>query len=178
MPVSGEFSCPECPAPEPAPQGEVFVSYAWTGPSKAIVDQIEKLCKDRSITLHRDKSEMHYKDSIHAFTQRIGRGKCIVVVLSKAYLESKSCMFELTEIAALENIRRCVFPVVLGDANIYDAMGRLGYIKHWEQKEAELDSAIAGIVDILGDMNALTPGQHLGSDFRILLSALEARLSE
>jgi Leucine-rich repeat (LRR) protein len=193
----------ECPAPEPAPQGEVFVSHAWTDPSNAIVDQIEKLCKDRSITLHRDKNEVRYKDPIRDFMQRIGRGKCIVVVLSKAYLESKSCMFELTEICARGDIRDRVFPVVLEDANIYDAMGRLGYIKHWEQKKAGLDSAmkevgsenlqgireeidlfarirttIAGIVDTLGDMNALAPEQHRGSSFHALLSALEARLSE
>ncbi|MGC9972542.1 MAG: COR domain-containing protein [Bryobacteraceae bacterium] len=190
-------------APEPATKGEVFVSYAWTEPSKAIVDQIEKLCKDRSITLHRDKSKMRYRDSIREFMQRIGRGKCIVVVVSKDYLESADCMFELTEIDARGNIRDRVFPVVLEDANIYSAMGRLGYIKYWEQKKAELDSelkkvggehlegsqkelnlyakireTIDRIVDILSDMNALTPEQHQGSNFQALLSALEARLSE
>ena len=193
----------ECAAPEPAPQGEVFVSHAWTDPSKAIVDQIERLCRDRSITVHRDRNEVRYKDSIRDFMRRIGRGKCIVVVLSKAYLESKSCMFELTEICARGDIRDRVFPVVLEDANIYDPMGRVGYIKHWEQKKAELDSAmkgvgsenlqgireeidlfakirttIAGIVDILGDMNALVPERYQGSNFQALLSALEARLSE
>jgi GTPase SAR1 family protein len=193
----------EYAAPEPAPQGEVLVSYAWTDPSKAIVDQIEKLCKDRSITLHRDKSEMRYRDSIRDFMESIGRGKCIVVVVSKDYLESADCMFELTEIAARGGIRDRIFPVVLEDANIYNAMGRVGYIKHWEQKKAELDSemkkvggehlegiqqelnlyatireTVDHIVDILSDMNALTPEQQQGSNFQALLSALETRLSE
>ena len=42
------------------------------------------------------------------FMERIGRGKCIVVVLSKKYLESKSCMFEMTEIAERGDIRTSV----------------------------------------------------------------------
>ncbi len=193
----------EYPTPEPDHEKEVFISYAWTDASNAIVDQIEEACKDRSVTLRCDRDELRYKDSIRDFMGRIGRGKCIAVVLSKQYLQSKSCMFELTEIAAHEDLWDRVFPIVLEDSNIYDAMGRLGYVKHWEQKKAELDAAmkevasedlqgireeidlfakirttIAGIVDILADMNALTPEQHRGSNFQALLSALDARLSE
>ena len=134
--------------------------------------------------------------------ERIGRGKCIVVVLSKKYLESRNCMFELTEIASRGDVRDRVFPVVLDDANIYEGVGRLRYIKYWERKKKELDDemsgvggeylqgireeldlfadirkTIAGIVDTLGDMNALTPEQHRGSDFELLFRAVEARLS-
>lgn len=174
---------------------EVFVSYAWTDESSALVNRIELALKDRAITLVRDKNEMKFKDSIREFMERIGRGSWIVVVISKRYLESKSCMFELTQIAAKENMRDRVFPVVVGDANIYDAVGRLDYIEYWEKKIAELESkkkAVTGanlqgiddelnlfveirsmmarIMDILGDMNAQTP-EHL-------LAALEARLAE
>ena len=53
---------------------------------------------------------MNYKDPIRAFMQRLGRGKCIVVVLSKAYLTSASCMFELTEIAERETSATVCFP--------------------------------------------------------------------
>jgi hypothetical protein len=42
----------------------------------------------------------------------------------------------------------------------------------------KIRATIAGIVITLGDMNALTPDQHQGSNFQALLSALEARLSE
>ncbi len=41
----------------------------------------------------------------------------------------------------------------------------------------KIRTTIAGIVDILGDMNALTPAQHQGAHFTELLRALEARLS-
>jgi hypothetical protein len=43
---------------------------------------------------------------------------------------------------------------------------------------AKIRETIAGIVDILGDMNALSPGQHQGASFEALIGALEARLAE
>jgi len=190
-------------APEPEPKKEVFVSYKWTDESKAIVDQIEKALSTAGIALVRDKNEVKYKDSIQGFMERIGRGKSIVVVLSKGYLESKSCMFELTEIADRKDIRDRVFPIVLEDANIYDGVGRLDYIAYWEDKEKTLDgrmkkvaganlagireeldlyakirATIAGIVETLADMNALSPEQHRGSNFQELERALKVRLTE
>lgn len=192
-----------CPPPEPAPRKEVFVSYSWSEASAAVVDRLEKAFEGRDIALIRDRNELRYKDSIRDFMRRVGRGKCVVVVLSKKYLESKSCMFELTEIAGRGDVWDRVFPIVLGDADIHEAVGRLRYIEHWEGKKRELDAgmkkvggenlqgireeldlfdkirdAVAGIVNILGDMNALTLDQHEATGFGTLLSALEARLSE
>jgi len=188
---------------EPSPRKEVFVSYAWTPESKAIVDQIENALASSDIALIRDRNELRYKDSIRTFMERIGRGKCIVTLLSKRYLQSKSCMFELTEMAEREGIRDRIFPIVLGDANVYDASGRLDYIGFWEEMTQSLDakmktvrgdnligireeldlfskirSTIAAIVNILADMNTLTAEQHQGSNFEELIQGLKARLAE
>ncbi len=190
--------------PEPQRVKEVFVSYAWKNrKSVSIVDQLERKFKNGDIQLIRDKSEMKYKDPIRAFMQRLGRGKCVVVVLSKAYLISESCMFELTEIAGRGDVRDRVFPIVLEDANIYDAQARIQYVKHWEKQKKDLDAEMktvdsdnlqgiretidlyakirtttAQLLDIIGDMNALTPERHRGSNFDALFRALEARLSD
>ena len=194
----------EAAALAPDPVKEVFVSYAWkSDESVLIVDQLEQAFKGRDIRLIRDKSEMNYKDPIREFMQRLGRGKCVVIVLSKAYLTSESCMFELTEIADRKDLRGRVFPIVLVDADIYNAKARVRYIKHWETEKRELDSEIKGvgsenlegiretidlyakirtmtarIIQILGDMNALTPEKHRGSNFEALFRALERRLTE
>jgi hypothetical protein len=190
------------PSMEPSLLKEVFVSYAWTDESTAIVDTLQEALKGSDIVLIRDKNQMRYRDSIRDFMKRIGRGKCIVVVLSKKYLESPNCMFEMTEIADRGDIRDRVFPIVLDDATIYNAIDRLRYIQYWEQKKEELDAAmkevsgehlqgireeldlfakirgtIAQIVDILSDMNALSPDQHQGSNFDSLLRGLAKRLS-
>jgi len=198
-----EFTLHEATSRASESSKEVFVSYAWVDQSTAVVDQLQKAFEGCEVTLVRDRNELKYRDSIRDFMQRIGRGKCIVVVISKAYLKSKSCMFELTEIADHGEIRNRVFPVILEDANIYSAEGQLDYIEYWEGRAKELDSkiktvrsenlagiraeidlfskirsTIAGIVDILVNMNALTPEQHRGSNFEELIRAVKARLAE
>jgi internalin A len=188
---------------EASSRKEVFVSYAWTDESTQVVDKIQEALAGHDVVIMRDKNEMQYKDSIRSFMERIGQGKSIVVVVSKNYLESKNCMFELVEIADRGDIRDRVFPIVLGDANIYDAISRLRYIKYWEQKRDELNAemkdvggeylqgireeldlyakirhGIAQITNILGDMNAPTLNEHQGSDYSLLIQALQKRLEE
>lgn len=180
---------------------EVFVSYAWGNESEKVVDRLEQTFRDRGIAVVRDKSDMQYRDSIQDFMRRIGRGKAIVVVLSKNYLESTSCMFELTQIAARGEMRKRVFPIVLEDAGIFEAVDRVEYVKVWEAKVRKLNAAlkkvnqedlkgvreeldlyaeirrtITQLLEILRDMNALTPAQHLDSRFTALTEAIEEQI--
>jgi hypothetical protein len=168
-----------------AVQKQVYVSYSWVPESNSVVDEIERALAQHDIRLLRDRNEIKYREGIQAFTRNLGQGNAIMVVLSKAYLESKSCMFELTEIAEHGNVCNRVFPIVMPDAKIYSAADRLRYVKFWEEKKNELDaemkqvagenlhgireeldlfakirSTIAAITDILGDMNALSLEQH------------------
>ena len=180
---------------------EVFVSYAWGGDSEALVDKLEQALRDRGIPILRDRSEMQYKDSIREFMRRLGRGKCIVIVLSRKYLESENCMFELTEIAECGELRKRVFPIVLGDAGVYDALTIVTYVKLWEDRLKKVNAAlkkvdqenldgvresidlyakirrtISQLATTLGDMNALTTERHLDSKFDALVRAIEAEL--
>ncbi len=182
---------------------EVFISYAWRGDSENIVNEIDQAFRKRGVTIVRDKRDLGYKGSIKGFMERIGRGKSIVVVLSDKYLRSKNCMFELMQIAENQQFKDRVFPVVLSDANIYEAVKRVEYIKYWENKKAELDAAmkgvgseklhgireeidlfdsirdqIAGLIDTLQDMNTLTPDMHRDSDFQSLFDAVMEKLEE
>lgn len=187
--------------PTPETHKEVFISYAWGGESERIVDRLEHTFLERGVLLVRDRNEVHYKDSIQSFMRRIGRGKCIVVVLSKRYLESKSCMFELTQIADRGDVLTRVFPIVLDDADLSEAVKRVEYVKLWESRIRELNAAlkeinqedlegireeldlyaqirrtITRLMKILGDMNALTPERHLDSRFDALISSIDAQL--
>ena len=188
--------------PRDAPvQKEVFISYKWGGDSEAIVDKIQRTMEDRGVLVTRDKSEVRYRDSIQQFMRRIGAGKCIIVILSQAYLQSKNCMFELTEIASRPEFASRVYPIVMHDAAIFDPISRLGYIKYWEDQQAALDQAMRGvgqqylqgireeldlyatirstiarIIDVLADMNTLTPETHQDTDFEQLYRQLAAAL--
>ena len=135
--------------------------------------------------------------------ERIGLGNCVIVVISDKYLRSPNCMFELVEIAEGKQFHDRVFPIVLSDANIYDPVRRLEYVKHWEMKRGELAQAmrevdpanlqgiredmdlydrirdkISGLTSILKDMNTLTPDLHRNSDFSEIYAGIERRMAE
>jgi len=181
---------------------EVFVSYAWNTQSNVVVDRVQQALEQEGIRLLRDREEVRYRDSIRDFMRRIGQGKCVVVVLSEKYLKSENCMFEMVEIAKEPDLRERIFPIVLSDANIYKATGRVKYVRYWEDEIQELDEALKtvrgdnltklqedlniyseirrlfdGIADTLRDMNALTPDQHEGSGFEELIRRIRAQLS-
>lgn len=194
LPMELEPTVPDTP--------EVFVSYAWNNESCAIVDNLQQALDGQGIRLLRDREEVRYKDSIRDFMRRIGKGKCVVVVISEKYLKSENCMFEMVEIAKAEGLRERIFPIVLGDANIYKATGRIRYVKHWEDEIHELDEALKSvrgdnlnnlqkdlnlyseirrlfdrITDTLRDMNALTPEQHEGAGFDELIRRIKSQLA-
>ena len=135
--------------------------------------------------------------------ERIGQGNCVIVVISDKYLRSPNCMFELVEIAENKQFHDRVFPIVLVDADIYDPVKRIAYVKHWEEKRAELAGAmkeldpanlqgiredmdlydrirdnISGLSSLLKDMNTLTPEMHRESDFIELIDAIMNRIGK
>jgi tetratricopeptide (TPR) repeat protein len=185
-------------------ENAVFVSYAWGGESERIAGELEQAFADRSIRVIRDKKDLGYKGSIEAFEQRMAQGQCIVLIISDKYLRSEHCMYELVEMGKNRNLRDCIFPIVLGDAQIYKAIDRLSYIKHWDTQIEQLNQAIkqvgvitnlAGITanldryasirasfdhltDLLSDMNALTPEMHASNGFSTLIGAVEHAMAE
>ena len=181
----------------------VFISYAWGDEREEIVNQIDQALQTRGLKIIRDKRDLWYKGSISGFMERIGQGNCVIVVISDKYLRSPNCMFELVEIAEGKQFHDRIFPVVLNDANIYDPIKRIEYIKYWEVKRAELAEAIktldpanlqgiredmdlydrirdkiSGLTSILKDMNTLTPEMHRDSEFSDLYTGIEKRMKE
>ncbi len=181
----------------------ILISYAWGGKSEEIVNQIDQALQKRGLNITRDKRDLGYKGSIKEFMERIGEGDCVIVVVSDKYLRSPNCMFELVEIADNKQFHDRVFPVVLTDANIYDPVKRIEYIKYWEEKRAALAKAIkkldpanlqgireemdlydrirdkvSGLTSILKDMNTLTPEMHQDGNFSHLYDAIDKRMKE
>jgi hypothetical protein len=181
---------------------QVYISYAWGGESERIVNELDTDLQARGILVVRDKRDLGFKGMIRDFMQQIGRGHAIIVVISDKYLRSPNCMFELVEIAKSKDLYDRVFPIVLGDADIYNPVNRIKYIKHWEDKVKELDEAmrsvsaanlqgmreeidsydeirdnVSNLTFLLKDMNTLTPEMHENSNFASLISALEKRLA-
>jgi hypothetical protein len=180
---------------------QVYISYAWGGESERIVNELDTDLQSNGITILRDKRNLGYKGMIRDFMQKIGRGYAVIVVISDKYLKSPNCMYELVEIAKNKNVYDRIFPIVLADADIYNPVNRIRYIKHWEDQLRELDEAmrqvsaanlqgmrdeidsydeirdnIANLTFLLKDMNTLTPDMHENSNFSTLIAALRERL--
>lgn len=182
---------------------EVFISYAWGGDSEEFVSRLDHAFQNKGITIIRDKRDLGYKGLIREFMEQIGCGKCVIAVISDKYLKSPNCMFELVQVAQNGRFHDRIFPIVLADAQIYDPVQRLKYIKHWEDKKKELNEAIrevgaeflqgvreeidqyteirntiAELTSILKNMNTLTPDLHSQSDFETLFNVVEYKLTE
>ncbi|NJO88818.1 MAG: hypothetical protein HC831_07560 [Chloroflexia bacterium] len=108
-------------------------------------------------------------------------------------------MFELLEIHRNKDIWQRIFPVVLADAKIYDEIDRIDYLNFWDDKIQQLKDKIKTIqnpvgigqviekvnqyedirrvndelMDMLRNMNTLTPDMHKSSQFTELLQAVE-----
>ncbi|WP_242058100.1 MULTISPECIES: TIR domain-containing protein [Nostoc] len=188
---------------KPKYEKEIFISYAWGGDSETYVNRLDAVLQSKGISIIRDKRDLAYKGLIKAFMEKIGRGKCVIAVISDKYLKSPNCMFELVQIANNGEFYNRIFPIVLADAQIYNPIQRIKYIKHWEDQIKELDEAIKGVsaanlqgfreeidlytkirhiiaelTNLLKNMNTLTPDIHEESDFEELSKAIARRLDE
>jgi hypothetical protein len=188
---------------EPKFDQEIFISYAWGGENEEYVNNLDRTLQEKGITIIRDKRDLGYKGLIKDFMERIGRGKCVIAVISDKYLKSPNCMFELVQVAKNGKIRDRIFPIVLADAQIYKPVARIKYIQHWENEIKELDEAMRGVgaanlqgfreeidqyteirntiaelTNLLKDMNTLTPDIHSQSEFQDLIKAIEDRLDQ
>jgi hypothetical protein len=188
---------------EPKFDQEIFISYAWGGENEEYVNNLDRTLQEKGITIIRDKRDLGYKGLIKDFMERIGRGKCVIALISDKYLKSPNCMFELVQVAKNGEIRDRIFPIVLADAQIYKPVARIKYIQHWENEIKELDEAMRGVgaanlqgfreeidqyteirntiaelTNLLKDMNTLTPDIHSQLEFQDLIKAIEDRLDQ
>ncbi len=182
---------------------QVYISYAWGGESERIANELDADLQSNGITIIRDKRDLGFKGMIRDFMQQIGRGYAVIVIISDKYLKSSNCMYELVEIGKNKNVYDRIFPVVLADADIYNPVNRIKYIKHWEDKLKELDEAmrsvssanlqgvrdeidsydeirdnISNLTFLLKDMNTLTPEMHENTNFAGMIAALKRHLGE
>jgi internalin A len=181
---------------------EIYVSYAWSDDSRAVVAQIQSAFQNVGLHLRRDQDEIGYKDSIRDFMNRLGQGKCVVVVITEEYLRSQNCMYEILEISRSHELRKRVFPLILPSARIFKAADRIRYVGYWEEEIAKLDSAIKGlrgdhlssfhdelnllseirrsfdsITSVLKDMNALSLNEHKESEFKTIIERISQQIA-
>jgi TIR domain. len=155
---------------------EVFVSYAWGGESETLANNLEDYLRTKGIFVIRDKNEIRYKQSINDFMRRMGHGKCVVIVISKKYLESENCMLELLLLLQNNDFRDRLFPIVLPDSKIHDAISRIHYIQYWEDKSKMLKETLSKISPEY--MSATHETLNLYCDIRRSIDQISSFLSD
>lgn len=123
----------------------IFISYSWQ--NKEIVDDIDSDFKRYGVDLIRneigygfnidfirDTRDLGYKDSIKKFMAQINNSDYVLMVISKGYLESKNCMYEVLELLENKDFTQRILPIVLTDANIFGAKSSIKYIDYWAEE--------------------------------------------
>ncbi|WP_051286973.1 toll/interleukin-1 receptor domain-containing protein [Algoriphagus mannitolivorans] len=155
---------------------QVFISYAWGGLSEEVAKELESLLTQHKIDLTRDKTDLGFKGLIREFMQQIGKGDVVILIISDKYLKSKNCMFELLEAEKKGEFYKRIFPIVLPDADIYDSLGMVNYLKYWDQKIKELNQSVKELEN-LADTRKIQEDINLYTDIRGAFDDLASRLS-
>ena len=190
------------------PSRAVYISYAWDdqGDTRSsreeIVNRIERCLKDNGYDVRREKTNHRYTGLISAFMKEIGRGGCVVAVLSDKYLRSPFCMYELLEVYRNQEFHKRVCPVVLADAHVKEFKHRISYCEYWvsefklyneqirridpvflAQQDLEeihryrdISQEVGKLLSFIANMNPLTPKMLEENDFAILRRHIDACL--
>ncbi len=135
------------PAIAPA-EPEVYVSYAWARERQdPLVEELCSALAGQGLHVGRDSTDLQPGDRISRYMERLSAGRCVVVVLSEAYLRSEFCMTELYRLYANARQRdddflHRIVPLIQDDARIDHPRERIAHAVHWKAEHDELNTLI------------------------------------
>ena len=124
----------------------IFLSYCWK--DEEIVNKIDSYFVKRGIEFKRDRRDIKSWESIKKFMEKIKKSDYAILVISKNYLESINCMYEVIELMKSEDYKERIITVVLESANIYNVGSKVEYIEFWERMSLETEKKIKSIKHI------------------------------
>lgn len=176
----------------------VFISYSWQEPSAGIVNNwLKPSIENTTIEVSVDKKDCRYHDSIQEFEQKIGNANLIVAVVSKPFLKSIHCMYEMASVFEVggEMAKRLFF-VSIEELQKDDELRN-----HWNAKLKEaIDSLAAATIAkeplekalkqielickhlgkfmvYINDQNRLDFSQVSENNFQVVVDRLQNRIS-
>ncbi len=146
----------------------VYISYA-RGSSEDIVNRIAESLKSHDYDVRRDTTNIrHYRKLDRmprhycilkwfpikpisytalnsTFMKEIGRGRCVIVVISDKYLRSPYCMYELLEAYRNKGFHRRVCPIFIEDALVSSLPQQFTYLDYWSNQVQQMEELIRKI---------------------------------
>ena len=123
---------------------DVYISYNWENGSNNAVNHLSTILQYNGIKYKRDKLNCTYRDNIKNFMTSLRHGKKIILFLSKQYLESPNCMYELSGVIESPDYKERLFPIVV-DASIRDDSYYVQLVHHWHERIDKLKREITDI---------------------------------
>lgn len=121
----------------------IFISYNHG--DKDIAEKFDFFSLDKKIKIIKDDREMHYRESIKCFMEKIRETDFCLMIISDTYLKSRNCMYEVLEFIKDNNYKERILPIVLKGVKIFDIMDRLAYIKYWEERYNVIEDSLKTI---------------------------------
>lgn len=159
----------------------IYISYATDcEESLKIVDQLAPLFEEKGIPVIRDKRDERYKRFLSRFSQSLGYGDYIILIVGDRFLKSDACMYELIEISKSNRYQELIFPVILKDAKIRRPINRLTYIHYWEKriKNLEKKMKLGGLANITDITDGLDNYKEIRKEISSLIENLNSRANK
>ncbi|WP_031517760.1 toll/interleukin-1 receptor domain-containing protein [Desulfofalx alkaliphila] len=119
----------------------IFLSYCWG--NKKIADYLDsKIQAFEGIEIKRDIREIYYSHNIEDFMKTIRKTDHVILLISKEYLMSVNCMFEVSQIVKDYNYVDKITPIIIDRTSIYGPDNRLKYAQYWNKKYHSLNEEI------------------------------------
>ena len=123
---------------------DIYISYNWEKDSNNAANHLAAVLDHNGIKYLRDKKDCFYRDNIKEFMMCLRAGKKIIIFLSKPYLESSNCMFELSGVMESDDYKNRLFPIIV-DPTIRDDHYYVELVHCWEDKIKKLHQEITDI---------------------------------
>lgn len=120
----------------------IFLSYSWA--NQNIADSLDSDFQAIGITFKKDIRDIGFKDSLLKYMDMIRETDIVLMLISDSFLKSTNCMYEVLEFVKEKNYQNKLLPIILKDAKIFSADGRLSYIKYWDDEYHKLEKKCSG----------------------------------
>ena len=113
-----------------------------------VANTIEADWRSVGLEIIRDKNVLRYKDSLGDYMRSMDSGDYVLLLISKGYLESKNCMFEVLELFRNPDFKKKVLPIILDSAKIHEDFSAIDYIEYWGNKVKALSDKYSQMTDL------------------------------
>lgn len=115
----------------------IFLSYSWS--NDQIANSVDLFFENNNITITRDRRDLKYKQSIKEFMKLVREAEFVIMIISKEYLQSKNCMYEVLEFVKDTNFRDRIIPVISSNSDIFSIENRIEIQKYWTNEIEKLE---------------------------------------